>query len=278
MHIIADSSSSCTRWVLAKGGNIMMQATTAGINPYFHTRREISHIIRLELPDEFFRRRWDNVFFYGSGCANEQKIKTVEQCLVAQFRTPCTVNSNLLGAARGLLVRSSGLACILGTGSNSCFYDGQRITRTVRPLGFVLGDEGSNAYLGKVLVSNVLKELAPAHICEAFYRRFDVTPDRIMDSIYTESLPSRALAGYSQLLADHLDDPYVYAIVYDAFIAFFTRNISGYDYRNEPISFVGSTAVTYEQVLRRAAADFGATIRDIRPDSIPGLVEYHAQD
>lgn len=276
MHIIADSSSTRTQWVMAKGSTIMMQATTAGINPYFHTRREISHIIRLGLPEDFFRRRWDNVFFYGSGCANEQKNKIVEQCLVAQFKTPCTVNSNLLGAARGLLVRRSGLACILGTGSNSCYYDGENITRTVRPLGFVLGDEGSKAYLGKALVANVLKELAPQHICEAFYKKFNVSTDQIMDSIYTESLPSLTLAEYSSLLADLIDDPYVHRLVYDAFMAFFTRNISRYDYRNEPISFVGSAAVAYSDILHEAANDFGASIRDIRPDSMPGLVEFHA--
>lgn len=276
MHIIADSSSTRTEWVIAKGSTIKMQATTAGINPYFHTRREISHIIRLGLPDDFFRRGWDNVFFYGSGCANEQKNKIVEQCLVAQFKTPCTVNSNLLGAARGLLVRSSGLACILGTGSNSCYYDGENITRTVRPLGFVLGDEGSKAYLGKALVANVLKELAPQHICEAFYKKFNVSTDQIMDSIYTESLPSLTLAEYSSLLADLIDDPYVHRLLYDAFMAFFTRNISRYDYRNEPISFVGSAAVAYSGILHEAANDFGASIRDIRPDSMPGLVEFHA--
>lgn len=276
MHIIADSSSTRTQWVMAKGSTIMMQATTAGINPYFHTRREISHIIRLGLPEDFFRRRWDNVFFYGSGCANEQKNKIVEQCLVAQFKTPCTVNSNLLGAARGLLVRRSGLACILGTGSNSCYYDGENITRTVRPLGFVLGDEGSKAYLGKALVANVLKELAPQHICEAFYKKFNVSTDQIMDSIYTESLPSLTLAEYSSLLADLIDDPYVHRLVYDAFMAFFTRNISRYDYRSEPISFVGSAAVAYSGILHEAANDFGASIRDIRPDSMPGLVEFHA--
>ncbi len=276
MHIIADSSSTRTQWVMAKGSTIMMQATTAGINPYFHTRREISHIIRLGLPEDFFRRRWYNVFFYGSGCANEQKNKIVEQCLVAQFKTPCTVNSNLLGAARGLLVRRSGLACILGTGSNSCYYDGENITRTVRPLGFVLGDEGSKAYLGKALVANVLKELAPQHICEAFYKKFNVSTDQIMDSIYTESLPSLTLAEYSSLLADLIDDPYVHRLVYDAFMAFFTRNISRYDYCNKPISFVGSAAVAYSDILHEAANDFGASIRDIRPDSMPGLVEFHA--
>lgn len=278
MKIIADSSSTCTRWALVKGDTIVRQATTAGINPYFQTRREISHIIRLELPEEFFRRRWDHVFFYGSGCANERKNKLVEQCLVAQFKTPCTVESNLLGAARGLLVHDKGLACILGTGSNSCYYDGMRITCTVRPLGFVLGDEGSNSYMGKILVANVLKELAPEHICKAFYERFSLTPDDIMDSIYTDSLPGRTLAAYSQLLPDMIDDQYVYDLVYNSFTAFFNRNIAKYDYHTEPLSFVGSTAVTYESILRKAAADFGATIRTIKPDSMPGLVEYHARD
>lgn len=129
MKIIADSSSTRTEWVLIDGDKVIERAFTQGLNPYFQTRREISHIIRLELPDTFFRRRWEHVYFYGAGCANVEKTKIMEMSLVAQFKTPVTVESDLLGAARGLLVKESGLACILGTGSNSCYYDGEKIVK-----------------------------------------------------------------------------------------------------------------------------------------------------
>ena len=135
MKIIAESSSTRTEWALVDGDKVVEHAFTTGINPYFQTRREISHSIRLELPDAFFRRRWEHVYFYGAGCANYEKNKVMESSLVAQFKTPVTIHSDLLGAARGLLVRRPGLACILGTGSNTCLYDGHEIIKNVRPLG-----------------------------------------------------------------------------------------------------------------------------------------------
>ncbi len=135
MKIIAESSSTRTEWALLDGTEIVEHAFTTGLNPFFQTRREISHAIRLELPEAFFRRRWDHVYFYGAGCSSKEKTKIMESSLVAQFKTPVTVESDLLGAARGLLVREAGLACILGTGSNSCLYNGSEIVKTVAPLG-----------------------------------------------------------------------------------------------------------------------------------------------
>lgn len=278
MKIIADSSTTRTEWVLVDGDRVVKRAFTSGMNPFFQTRREISHCIRLELPDSFFRRRWDHVHFYGSGCSSADKNKVMESSLVAQFKTPVTVSSDLLGAARGLLVREPGLACILGTGSNSCLYDGHEIVRNVRALGFILGDEGSNAYLGKTFIADVLKNIAPADLSEAFFEHFSVSPNSIMDEVYSAPMPSRALARYSRFLADHTDNPYVYQLVYAGFMRFFTRNIAAYDFHDRPICFVGSTCVAYRDILERAAADFGVTIAKAEKSSMPGLIEYHSTE
>ena len=131
MKIIAESSSTRTEWAIVDGTQVVEHAFTTGLNPYFQSRRELSHSIRLELPEAFFRRRWSHVYFYGAGCANKEKNKMMQSSLVAQFRTPVSVESDLLGAARGLLVHKPGLACIIGTGSNSCLYDGHEIVRNV---------------------------------------------------------------------------------------------------------------------------------------------------
>ena len=278
MKIIAESSSTRTEWALVDGDRIVEHAFTTGLNPFFMSRREISHAIRLELPDSFFKRRWEHVHFYGAGCANNDRIKTMESSLVAQFKTPCTVNSDLLGAARGLLVREPGLACILGTGSNSCMYDGSEIVKNVRALGFILGDEGSNAYMGKQFIADVLKEIAPAELIKAFFERVQVSPNTLMDDVYTNMLPSRSLAKYAFFLQEHIDHPYVYKLVYNAMLAFFERNIAQYDYHNQPIAFVGSTCVMFEEILRRAAADFGATVGRVIRYSMPGLVQFHATE
>jgi len=278
MKIIAESSSTRTEWAVVDGAKIVEHAFTTGLNPYFQSRRELSHSIRLELPEVFFRRRWDHVYFYGAGCANKEKNKIMESSLVAQFRTPVTVESDLLGAARGLLVRQPGLACILGTGSNSCLYDGNEIIKNVPPLGYVLGDEGSNAYLGKHFIADMLKGIAPRELTQGFFERYNVTHNMLMDEVYTNSLPSRALAKYAGFLAEHIGNAYTYNLVYKGFMSFFARNIAAYDYRNNPICFVGSTAMTFRPILERAATDFGIVISKIIPNSLPGLVEFHAED
>lgn len=278
MKIIAESSSTRTDWTLVDGTEIVEHAFTTGLNPYFQSRREISHCIRLELPEAFFRRRWDHVYFYGAGCGNTEKCKVMESSLVAQFKTPVTVESDLLGAARGLLVHKPGLACILGTGSNSCLYNGTEIVQTVAPLGFILGDEGSGAYMGKKMVAEMLKGLAPTELTEAFFEKFTVTPNVLMDNVYMNALPSRTLSKYSFFLRDNLDHPYCYRLVYDAFMAFFNRNIISYDYQNQPLSFVGSVCVQYKPILLKAAHDFGVEVAKIIRYSMPGLIEYHAAD
>ena len=278
MKIIAESSSTRTEWSLVDGDRIVEHAFTTGLNPYFQSRREISHSIRLELPEAFFRRRWDHVYFYGAGCATTEKCKIIESSLVAQFKTPVTVQSDLLGAARGLLVREPGLACIIGTGSNSCFYDGEEIIKNVSPLGFILGDEGSGAYMGKILVADVLKGLAPTALTDEFYEHFNVSHNLLMDDVYTNSLPNRALARYATFLMQHVHEQYVHDMVYDAFSRFFCRNIIAYDYKSYPINFVGSVAVNFRDILTRAANDFGAAVGKVIRYSMPGLIEFHKND
>ncbi len=276
MNIIGESSSTRTEWALVDGPDIVEHAYTVGLNPFFQSRREISHSIRLELPETFFRRRWSHVYFYGAGCSNKEKKKIIESSLVAQFKTPVTVESDLLGAARGLLVRDAGLACILGTGSNSCLYNGSEIVKTVPPLGYILGDEGSGAYLGKRMIADMLKGVAPDELTQAFFEKYSVSANVLMDDVYTNALPARTLSHYSNFLSDYLDNPYVYRLVYSAFMNFFTRNIAFYDYKSHPLCFVGSTCVRYKPILERAAKDFGVSISKVIRNSMPGLVEYHA--
>lgn len=276
MKIIADSSASRTEWVLVDGNTVVEHAFTKGLNPFFQSRRDISHSIRLELPEVFLKKRWEHIYFYGAGCANTDKKKIVEASLVAQFKTPVTVESDLLGAARGLLINEPGIACILGSGSNSCYYDGKQIVKNVRSLGFVLGDEGSASYIGKRFVSDCLKDIAPEQLRNSFYEYINKTPDEIMASIYENTLPGNMLSVYSRFLMDKLEMDYVYDIVYSSINDFFTRNVAQYNYRDLNVCFVGSNACAYSGVLNEVAKKFGIIIRKILPSSVPGLVHYHA--
>ena len=278
MKLIAESSTTRTDWALVEGAEIVEHAYTTGLNTYFQSRREISHSIRLELPEVFFRRKLEHVYFYGAGCANTEKCKIMESSLVAQFKTPVTVESDLLGAARGLLVREPGLACILSTGSNSWLYNGLEIEKTVAPLGFILGDEGSGAYMGKRMIADMLKGLAPRDLTEAFFEKNNVTPNMLLDEVYSNKLPSKLLSQYSVFLRENLDNSYCYRLVYNAFMEFFTRNIISYDYTGIPLSFVGSVCVMYQPILLKVASDFGAQIKKIIRNSMPGLVAYHSEE
>lgn len=221
--VIAESSSTGSEWSLVDGNNVVAHAIISSINPYFQTRREISHIIRLELPREFFKRRWDKVLFYGAGCSTPERKKMVELSLVAQFKTPVIVESDLVGAAHGLLQHDAGLACILSTGSNSCFYDGERITKSVTSGGFILGDEGSGSAMGRLFLSDVLKDLAPRELIEEFYAVNKTNAAGIMDAVYNNPHANHNLHDYSFFLADHLDNEYAYNLVSNEIKHFFER-------------------------------------------------------
>lgn len=274
--VIAESSSTGSEWSLVDGNNVVAHAIISSINPYFQTRREISHIIRLELPREFFKRRWDKILFYGAGCSTPERNKIVELSLVAQFKTPVVVESDLVGAAHGLLQHEAGLACILGPGSNSCFYDGERIVKSVTAGGFILGDEGSGSAMGRIFLSDVLKDLAPRDLIEEFYAKNRVTKSEIMDSVYNNPHANHNLHNYSFFLADHLDNEYARNLVVNEIKRFFDRNICQYEYKDYPVCFVGSVATRYSEILLQLAYEYSINVKKIVSDSMPGLVAYHS--
>ena len=274
--VIAESSSTGSEWSLVDGNNVVAHAIISSINPYFQTRREISHIIRLELPREFFKRRWDKILFYGAGCSTPERNKIVELSLVAQFKTPVVVESDLVGAAHGLLQHEAGLACILGPGSNSCFYDGERIVKSVTAGGFILGDEGSGSAMGRIFLSDVLKDLAPRDLIEEFYSKNRVTKSEIMDSVYNNPHANHNLHNYSFFLADHLDNEYARNLVVNEIKRFFDRNICQYEYKDYPVCFVGSVATRYSEILLQLAYEYSINVKKIVSDSMPGLVAYHS--
>ena len=276
VKVIADSSSTRTEWSLVRGREVLCHAITTGIKPYFQTRREISHIIRLELPSDFFKHRWGHVYFYGAGCDNEEHCSIVEASLVAQLKTPVSVESDLVGAARGLLLHDAGLACILGTGSNSCFYDGEKIVKRVRACGFILGDEGSGAALGRLLLSDILKGLAPKDITNAFFKETGATVEEIMTSVYNNPYANRNLRNYAMFLADHLSNNYVQRLVKHEIGRFFERNVMQYEHEGYPVCFVGAVASKFSEIVQQVAYKHRVNVKKIMSYSMPGLIVYHS--
>ena len=276
MILIADSGSTKTDWCLVDNGVLVKQIFTKGTNPFFQTEDEISAEVSENLLPYLDTAKVDAVWFYGAGCAFPEKNEIVRAAIARHLDVPIEVGSDLLGAARGLCGRQPGIACILGTGSNSCFYDGKEIVSNVLPLGFILGDEGSGAVLGKMLVGDVLKNQLPAALKEEFLSRYELTPAIILERVYKKPFPNRFLASLSPFLVEHLDVPEIHTLVLNGFKAFFDRNVKQYDYKQYPVHLIGSLAYYYRSVLQEAAEQTGVRLGTIKQSPMEGLISYHS--
>ena len=278
MKLIAESGSTRTEWALVEDNHLVQRVFTEGLNPFFQTRREISRSVRLGLPESFFKKKLDQVYYYGAGCSSYEKKNILGASLVAQFKTPIQVESDLLAAARGLFKCEAGIACILGTGSNSCFYDGKIIVKNVKAAGYILGDEGSGAVLGKLFLADLLKGLAPKELANEFHEKFRISVNDVMESVYNLPFPNRFLGTIAYFLGDYMDNEYVYNLLTNNLRSFFNRNVCQYDYINYPIRFVGSLAYAYPDILQEVAQEFVVEIDVIEETPMNGLIEFHSMN
>ncbi|MCR5315893.1 MAG: ATPase [Bacteroidaceae bacterium] len=276
MRLIADSGSTKTDWCWAGGGQAQVCATQ-GINPFHQSEVVILDILSRELvPQLPSQAVVDEICFYGAGCTKE-KSGIVAEALKTVFpsTTHLFVGSDMLGAARAVCLHEEGIACILGTGANSCLYDGTDIVSNVSPLGYILGDEGSAAYIGKRLVGDVLKCQFSAEVCDLFFQETHLDGPTIINKVYREPMPNRFLGQTSQFCQHHRDNPEILRFLIDCFTQFFVRNVKNYHRDDLPIHFVGSIAVVYEAELRDAATSLGLSIGKIIKAPLEGLLAYH---
>lgn len=287
MILIADSGSTKVHWCLMAANGHTAEFITDGINPLFQTSDAMRNSICNQLLPQMASMLWagtvSHVFFYGAGCTPE-KSPFVEKAIESVFKkAKVFVASDMLGATRGLLGHEKGVACILGTGSNSCLYDGEQIIKNVPSLGFILGDEGSAATLGKRLVSDLLKNQLGDDLKERFLSQYAINQADVIEHVYRQPFPNRWLANLARFCAENIDDPRIHDLVYDHFAQFVKRNISQYYASEEqkqsmPVGFVGSIAFYYRPVLEQVMSDYGFRVGQILQDPIPGLVEYHRGD
>ena len=276
--LLADSGSTKTDWALLGGKGRLVEFQTAGINPFYQSEEDIRLTMREVLP--YVEEEGvcpAKVYFYGAGCAFPEKNRLVEAAVAGVLHAPCEVQSDLLAAARALCGHRPGIACILGTGSNSCFYDGQEMAANVPPLGYILGDEGSGAVLGKRLVADCLKGVLPRTVQERFFKRFGLSRQEVMDRVYKQPFPNRFLASLSPFLLENMGEPSVRAIVLGCFRAFFRRNVMQYDFRHHAVHFTGSVAWHYRVWLEQVAREEGVSVGSILPRPMEGLVRYHLE-
>lgn len=275
MQLIADSGSTKVDWRAIKDDGSIVEISTEGINPVFITPEEIVKILSQKLLP-VIGPGVKNVYFYGAGVVSPQLIATLSESFKKVFPESETfAASDVLAAARALCGHNPGIACIMGTGSNSCFYNGENIAKNVRAGGFILGDEASGGVLGKKLISDFIKGLLPAHIQAEFDKRYDLDYMKVVEKVYKQPMPSRFLASFAPFINEFIADPYMENLVNTSFDEFFKRNISQYDYKNHTVNFVGSIAFYFKDKLVAAAERNGMKVGRVLKTPIEGLVEYH---
>lgn len=276
--LIADAGSTKIEWAIVNDeGGVENNVTTHGINALMAEPDEIAALFAkartLLGQEESFKA----IYYYGAGCATSKICDKVHQGIANTWQAgTIVVESDLVGAARSLLGRKAGIACILGTGSNSCLYDGENISQNVPSLGFILGDEGSGAALGKRLVADAFKGHLPKLVRDHFLAMYELTLEDILDYTYRRPAANRFLASLVPFLKDHLWNPYVYSLVREEFISFLRRNVAMYPGSHSlPLAFTGSIAYHFADILREAADSLGFKVGKIEKAPMEGLIAYH---
>jgi len=280
MKLVVDSGSTKTDWGFFSTLYDVKTVKTQGINPCHQSEDEIRTIISSELlpnTQNIDLAAVTEVYYYGAGCATQSICAQMAGILREFFKSAAiTVDSDMLGAARALCGRTEGVACVLGTGSNSCLYNGKEIVDQVPSLGYILGDEGSSAALGRRLIGDCLKRQLPEAVSREFLERYSLTKESIIESVYRKPLPNRFIAGFAPFVYDKRAVPEVHKLIIQCFQEFFTRNVISYHKPWMPVHFVGSLADNFADELRETADSLGMTIGKIEISPMSGLVDYHS--
>ncbi len=276
MILIADSGSTKTDWVLYDGNDLVARTRTQGLNPTLQSTEEIYGILQAELPEEIIAGAPGEIHFYGAGCAYDNANARMTNALSKIFTTSrIGINSDLLAAARAMCGHNEGIACILGTGSNSCLFDGKKIIDNTPSLGYILGDEGSGAHLGRRLIGDCLKKQLPLELRSKFMEQYNLDVAGILERVYHTPLPNRWLAGFTPFLAEHRENPEIKAMLMQCFALFFQRNTMVYRRAWLPIHIIGGVGTTFANEIRETAESLGLSIGKIADSPMEGLIEYH---
>lgn len=278
MILLADGGSTKVDWCLVDHGVLKKRIYTKGANPFHRTKDDISNEFKHTLMPELKDNKIDQVYFYGAGCSYQEKKEIIKTAIAENINhVNIEVESDLFGAALGLWGIRAGIACILGTGSNSCFYDGNKIAEHISPLGYLLGDEGGGSVLGRRFIGSCLKNQFTPEIKTAFFDYIKLTVPEIMDKVYGQPLPGRFLASVCPFIKENIHEKSIHDLVYGSFEDFFRKNVMQYDYQNYNVSFTGSIAYHFKTILINVAADLKIEIENIEQSPINGLIKFHSK-
>jgi glucosamine kinase len=280
MILIADSGGSKTDWRFIQKNGTVGQANSPGFNPYYQPVEDLKRNIRESLIPKIEDQEVSKIYFYGAGVSSVKNQLTIKSAFLEFFpQASIEIGWDLLAAARALCGHEPGIACIMGTGSNSCLYDGRNITNNVANLGWILADEGSGAAIGKKFLVSYLRQTMPVELAAQFKQRFPLTREEFLEKIYQQEKPSAFLASFTKFIFQHLKEPYCYKLIYDSFSEFYENNVMKYEnYKNLKVHFTGSVAFYFSDVLRQVANDKGITVKNILEGPIAGLTLYHQNE
>ncbi|MCX6351052.1 MAG: hypothetical protein NTX03_04225 [Bacteroidetes bacterium] len=277
MQLIADSGSTKTHWLLISDEEILEEFYSVGINPYIQKTDFIANIIRDEVAPQVEGNAISHIHFYGAGCSSFENIKLVASAIKISFPTAeIFIKHDMLGAAIALFGDEPGIAAILGTGSNSCVYDGKNITENIPSLGYVLGDEGSGAHMGKMLIIDFLYDRMGSHLSLKLIAEFGLSKELILDNIYKKPNPNRWLASFAPFLLENIEEEYCKMLVEHSFDEFYVAHILPYqDYEKQKIGFVGSIARYFNPQLINVGKEHNINNFLIMEYPGVGLANYH---
>ena len=277
LQLIADSGATKTNWCLTGNGE-PFEFHTQGINPYFFTGDQVTELLRNEWPAELFDMPVEEVHFYGAGCGEESNRLLVEKSIRSALPRveAVTVDTDVAGAAKALCGHNPGVVGILGTGSNSCVFDGSRIIKNNPSPGFILGDEGSGAMLGKKVIQYFIYNTFDEELLHAFRQKFKITYAEILKQVYKQPLPNRFLAGFAPFLSENRGHYMIENIIEDGISEFFFTHLYKYaETWTHPIHFTGSIAWVFRDVLQELCQSFELQLGRVLKGPIEGLVAYH---
>jgi len=276
MILIADSGSTKTDWILINEKDYQI-IKTIGYNPYHISTDEIISSIEFELIAHIEKEKITKIYFYGAGCATDPKKLIIRNALNHHFPSAeIEIEHDLLAAARALLGKKKGFAAILGTGTNTCLYDGYDIIENKISLGYLLGDEGSGAHIGKEILKAYCRDLMPLELKMDFEKEFDKNPEIILSEIYSVALPNRYMASFCTFAGKHQNHKFIQELVKKCFTDFFENIVCFYpDYKEYTLNVIGSVAYIYKEMLVEIAQNFDMKIGDIIKSPVEGLINYH---
>ena len=276
MMLVADSGSTKTDWVAATLGGEWQRFHTPGFNPFFHDYEFVTNALKSDAGLSAIADQITRIFFFGSGCSSPDRIMQIQQPLADFFKNAeVVVEHDMLGCALSVCEGKPGIACILGTGSNTCLFDGKTLAPVRHGLGYILGDEGSGSYFGKKLLSAFTYKILPADLQLAFGKKYQLSKEDVIDRVYRKPSPNVWMASHAPFLSEHISHPYIKELIRKGFTEFFETNVRSYSESSSlPVHFTGSIAWTFRDILAEVASAYKVKLGNVIHKPVNGLADY----